>query len=678
MFRRIELGNDKRDFTYIRRTPLERAKLAGEQVAKDVRGLVSEEIPTRRAIGRQEQELVRSRGAPVKLLPLKSKPGERLSNPQKEYNKIVREVNKAIEQRDVKKIETVSKKLDEVQLPKAQLTPTEQRKVENLRRTLKEIPQFAPASGKFERPIQEFITVQGKIVRKTPETEAQRVRELEAEIEASIQERLQRPSIASPTIISERLTAEGRETALFQPEYGSFFYGLPPVQTVTTDIEATTLTPFKYVESSLIPAKTLQEDVYLPDQQAIDRYTKLIDESNILKGGFKGGELNVFLREQQAELQRDIGVFNTRKSEATAIIDNSRYRQLENRIKNNRATAEEVTEYNTLYKEYESKFNEAERLRSQILKGYKGTGWELLKDTSDQIKQRTSGRVDPTLARGLLRAGVAAYDVEKKVLAAQVGGTLLGATPIGSYATNALRTPLGIIGSKPVVFGAGGVSGATVGISEFAQSGDLPYAIGAGLGTTGGFLGSVYSRQIVETGGQGVRGLREFLTRDIGKAGKTQLSYINGGVAESKLAKEQLKKYKYTKKDAQNLRANISKLSRDRQVLEFRKIYNTVKNDPVKLKQFLRYAKLVFSKQVITTGMTPEPTQRVILTGPTTATKQSLFTGQGLYERTTGFQSPLSLDTTTTTATKSFIGGQSVSNQQNLVRGSDLFALIRQ
>ena len=80
---------------------------------------------------------------------------------------------------------------------------------------------------------------------------------------------------------------------------------------VTTDV-------VQRVEDTVVPALTLDEDIYLPDRKSQEKYSELIEQSNLApvkledgkislntSGGLKGGQIRPFLEEQQEQLQKD-------------------------------------------------------------------------------------------------------------------------------------------------------------------------------------------------------------------------------------------------------------------------------------------------------------------------------------------------------------------------------------
>lgn len=289
----------------------------------------------------------------------------------------------------------------------------------------------------------------------------------------------------------------------------------------------------EYVEKSLIPALTLEETIYLPDKESQKEYDELLKRSKLIgfKGklptstevGLKGGELTKFLREQQAQLERDMISYRRLALATQNKLTSVEYRELEQKIKDETATPKDIARYQSLYESYEDSFNRAEELRKRIEGGYQGTGWQILDKKVDQLKA-TTGR-DATLARSLLKGGVEAYKVEKKVLAAQVGGAVvssaLGSTAIGTSLLKTATPVLKVAGSKYIVVPSGVAIGISGGLSEYQKTQDIPYAIAAGVGRTGGFLGAIY-------GGRAITSLQKSTTLDAYKKDLTKLSGDSG------------------------------------------------------------------------------------------------------------------------------------------------------
>jgi hypothetical protein len=219
----------------------------------------------------------------------------------------------------------------------------------------------------------------------------------------------------------------------------------------------------EYIPGAGTAITTLGEQVYLPDAATAEKYKKLIGK----KGFGAGKETTEFLREQQAQLKKDIGRYNALglKMQSEAGL-----------------TEKEQVEMDNLF--------------TKINTGQRGTGWQIIAEAGQQAEKegkevKLFGKdVSPATARGLLAFTVKAYEAEKAVLGFQIGagigGAALGATKSGA----SLLAGIGKIG-KPLAYTtvpAGIGVGGTTGYQMFKETGDIPLAIGAGAGAAAGFL----------------------------------------------------------------------------------------------------------------------------------------------------------------------------------------------
>jgi len=276
--------------------------------------------------------------------------------------------------------------------------------------------------------------------------------------------------------------------------YGSTGFVRPPTPEEQYQIDLQNNIPTKItrgirnVEASLVPALTLDKTTYLPDKSSYDKYEKLLDKTKYgALGGDSGKKLSEFLDKQQEKLSTDL-----------------EYARAYNKIVEQTGTAPSSFYYGDKKIDTDAPFR---RLQAGSM-GQETfpSGWDILKRGSD-IAERSGQKVklfgfktSPTFARSALKAGTSAYNVEKAVLGYELGGAALGSLgvlPAVTGSATALRVLKGIqIGSSFVLGGSLATAG---GVTEFSQSRDLPYSIGAGVGTGLGFFGGVYSKEIFES-----------------------------------------------------------------------------------------------------------------------------------------------------------------------------------
>lgn len=288
-----------------------------------------------------------------------------------------------------------------------------------------------------------------------------------------------------------------------------------------SDIAVDTPSVATLIDRTIVPAKTISEDVYLPDARSVKKYNDLLKQTTVfvydeqgrpipnpnvdLRGGSK---LSIFLREQQAELRRDQARYNLQLKNIKDLESNPKFKRLQDEIKTindqieqgkefteqeANAANKKIDEYNKLYNQYDKAFQELNNIQSRIEIGYRGTGKDILKQRIEQLPSQTK-RIQGTLTRGVLVGGIAAYDVSKTALAAQTAASLITPVVAGTSAGQAaLATiaPVGkLLGSQKALGISASAIGTSFGLKEYQRTGDVVYGVGAGLGAAGGFLGS--------------------------------------------------------------------------------------------------------------------------------------------------------------------------------------------
>lgn len=269
-----------------------------------------------------------------------------------------------------------------------------------------------------------------------------------------------------------------------------------------------------------IPITSLNKNVYVPDANSFSTYGKLIEEGNANK-------LNRFLADQEAQLKKDIGRYNLLISYPDK-------------------TQEDIDEINNL--------------ANKINLGNKGTTYDILQNKAVEMESRGEnlkffGRdIKPGVALGSLYGLTTAYQVEKEVLGFQVTGGIAGGI-LGRSATG-LKILKGVEKvSKPfnkLVVPTGFGIGVSSGISTFNETGYLPYAVGAGVGSTLGFFGSVYSKEVVGGGKKLINAIDKYF---IQLPEEQTLYFVGGGTQPKTKTKQILEKKegkKVVKKEIQN------------------------------------------------------------------------------------------------------------------------------
>ena len=275
-------------------------------------------------------------------------------------------------------------------------------------------------------------------------------------------------------VIRERLTPETRR----RPEVERISYvgarrqvdvRLPTEATVSTlpereiimeDIKPEQVSIIERVEKTILPPLNLDKDIYIPDAESSRKFQRLI------RNKVKGGEVAQFLEDQETKLKIDIGKRNELVRKANTGI----------------ATEKEL--------------RELVDIERKIERGYKGSGWDYLKESADKAEARGQKveiggvKLSPTVARSALKAGVEAYKYERILAPATVG--LAAATPAIASVTAGTGAAPGLVKGATYVgralsgrtAGAGFtlLAGGTSAFKEYKQTGDIPYAIGAGVG----------------------------------------------------------------------------------------------------------------------------------------------------------------------------------------------------
>jgi len=312
------------------------------------------------------------------------------------------------------------------------------------------------------------------------------------------------------------------------------------------------LSKLRSVETAIVPSLVLERPTYLPDEAAVNKYKELLEKSRYNpKARY---DLDRFVVEQEKKLQLDI-------RQATAI---------------NKAIREgrEIKDTKVF-----------DRLKyGQTVSGgrgdFVGSGWELALAGADLYKKEGKkvyipgvGEVSGKAALIALKAGTEAYKAERDVLAFQLAGAGLGAVGLTAPAiTGGAKSLAALKFTSRASIAALGLSfGTLVGAKEYARTGDIGLALGAGLGSTTGYFGGVYSKQIVEAPGK----LGQWIKTNIHSPGK--VTYKPMG-KRGRVGSRQRSKYDqelaYKKKKAQ--------MTAEQAVSEFKRRYK-LRSDQVKL-----------------------------------------------------------------------------------------------
>lgn len=288
------------------------------------------------------------------------------------------------------------------------------------------------------------------------------------------------------------------------------------------------------IRTTIVPATSLDQPVYLPTKEAMKEYSDLLEATKYGAAGFLGGlmtevtpnvvlhgkELDQFLKNQMAKYKKDLGRLNLLKAK----------KKLSKKEK-----------------------EEDDRIVKRLNIGMKGSGWDIIKESAEKYEREEKKvkvlglGISPTMARGTLMGLTRAYQMEEEILKYQVAftgaGALLGTTKMGA-------SILGGIGkiAKPsrfLIAPTGLTLGGISATQEYKRSEDIAYTIGAGLGTATGFFGAVYSKPIIE---KGTKSFKKFIELEkellIDKRAMTA-----GGRTKQKMAKQkQIQKKKKQKK----------------------------------------------------------------------------------------------------------------------------------
>lgn len=346
-----------------------------------------------------------------------------------------------------------------------------------------------------------------------------------------------------------------------QPQFGTIISdtGLAPWQ--RRDVVVRDISPIysrgivrrieEFIPGAGIPITTMQEEVYLTSSEEVKKFNKLI--SSMKPGAAR--DLTIFLRNQQAKLKKDIGRYNQLVFKAGTEVG---------------LTSKEIEELRVI--------------RLKLNTGQKGTVRDIIQQATVSA-ELTGEKVSilgiettPRVARMGLLGGVAAYKVERDVLAFQVGGATiaggLGLTPTGTAILGTVAKvakPLKYT-IAPLGIGFGGVAG----YQEYKRYGDIGDALAVGLGTTGGFFGAAYSREIFRGAGNVKRWIDANI---IGEPTiKGQQTFYMGTVIgkKSKLAELKLKEYQKLK------RQKISPMTQQQAISEFKTRYKW-RSDQIRL-----------------------------------------------------------------------------------------------
>jgi len=253
---------------------------------------------------------------------------------------------------------------------------------------------------------------------------------------------------------------------------------------------------------------SLNEEVYLPDKLSVDTYNSLINDPNA------GSRLRKFLRGQQERRLREIGELNAlgliaqaniERQERQREIDLERFNTLNALIPTTGLTPAQQKEIESLLTTLNGKYsttglNTQQEIRQQQLlarvnQGSMGTGMDIVYKATE-----ANGNYGTALRLGL-KGGLAAYSIEKDVLGYQIGAGALGVGLGAMGSTGGTIAKVVSTVSKPLRYAVaplGLTYGTLQGVKEYRSSGDMRDAFAVGLGSIGGYFGSVYSKEIVE------------------------------------------------------------------------------------------------------------------------------------------------------------------------------------
>jgi len=396
----------------------------------------------------------------------------------------------------------------------------------------------------------------------------------------------------------QRLIQERKDRAIAGRQPGQEFY-LPSGEIVTptyglgaggTQTTVGTYQPredkqyLSSVEAAVVPSLTLERTTYIPTISDKNKYLELLKQSKY--NPIARFKLDQFLKNQERKIALDI-----REANAVNKVLEQKNQQAENEYKKvegilndsaekiqNKINSGEIsfeqgnksliriqntasTKLNLIQSDINKLSNNKAFVRlkyGQVSSGGRGdrvgTGYDIALAGAKRYEAEGKKVTIPVLG-GVsgrsavlgLKFGTEAYKAERDVLAFQLTGAGLGAVGIsapvitgGAKSLKALKVASAI--SAPAI----GLSfGGLVGAKEFQRSGDIGMSLAAGLGTTTGFLGGVYSKEIITAPGK----MGKWVAMNIHTPIKPSLKVLGkkGGTVlgtKSKLAQKQLQKYK--------------------------------------------------------------------------------------------------------------------------------------
>ncbi len=346
------------------------------------------------------------------------------------------------------------------------------------------------------------------------------------------------------------------ERTIVTPTYGLGAGGTPTTIGTYQPRKDDFLDILHSVETAIVPSFALDRPTYLPTPGDVEKYKKLLEGSKY--NPKIRYDLDRFLSAQEKKLEFDI-----RKANA-----------INKEIKEGREV-KDTTVFDRL------KYGQAvSGGRGDII----GSGWqmalagaELYEKEGKKVKIPFIRDVSGKAALIALKAGTEAYKAERDVLAFQLAGAGLGTMGLIPKVTGGAKSLRALRIASRASLGALGLSfGGLVGAREYQRTGDIELALGAGIGSTAGFFGAVYSKQVIEAPGKmgrwiaaNIHAPRKIDLRRIGPRGKKGAT-VEG--KKSKLAEQKLKEYQEKK----------ARMTEEQAILEFKQRYK-LRSDQIKI-----------------------------------------------------------------------------------------------
>jgi len=225
---------------------------------------------------------------------------------------------------------------------------------------------------------------------------------------------------------------------------------------IKPDYKKTTVEQYILPPGTKIAITGKNAPLYIPDTKTADKFNEILKYDDIKS-------FNKFVAEQQAQLKKDIGTYNLLLTKEAK-------------------TQEDVNQINVLVQ--------------KINTGDVGT----LEDVTLKAT-REAGRKGLGYAYGGLTE---AYQAEKAILSFQLVGAAASPLISGSKVATSIVGGINKV-SKPFLVPSFIGSGALTGVSAYTRTGNLGYALSSGAGSFGGLVGGLYSKQMVEGAGRGLR-----------------------------------------------------------------------------------------------------------------------------------------------------------------------------